>query len=81
MANTTYQMKEVLSSCYNLLSGEGLTSCSINNRTNFFGEKMENEVFGASFFENTHKNFKLNLVLVLVLDIKSKALYCNGRRP
>ena len=30
---------------------------------------------GVSFFENTQKNFKLNLVLGLVLLLKSKALY------
>ena len=31
---------------------------------------------GWIFFDNTRKNFKLNLVLVLVLALKSKALYC-----
>ena len=57
-----------------LLSGEGLTSFSINNRTNVFGEKKKSKmkVSGLSFLENTSTNFKLNLVLVLVL--KSKAL-------
>ena len=30
---------------------------------------------GASYFENTRENFKLNLILVLVLILKSKALY------
>ena len=30
---------------------------------------------GVPFFENTSKNFKLNLVLVLVLVLKYKALY------
>ena len=59
-----------------LLSGEGLTSFSINNRTNVFGEKKKKtskmKVSGLSFLENTSTNFKLNLVLVLVL--KSKAL-------
>ena len=56
-----------------LTSGEGLNAFSINNRTNFFGEKKENEAFRGVFFKNMHKNFKLNLLLVLVL--KSKALY------
>ena len=37
MAGTSYQMYEVLK-FYNI-SGEGLTSLSINNRTNFFGKK------------------------------------------
>ena len=56
------------------LSGKGLSSFSINNRTNVFGEKKKSKmkVSGLSFLENTSKNFKLNLVLVLVL--KSKAL-------
>ena len=29
----------------------------------------------SSFFEDTRKNFKFNLVLVVVLILKSKALY------
>ena len=33
-----------------LLSGEGLTSFSINNRTNFFGEGKSNEPFRGVFF-------------------------------
>ena len=34
-----------------LLSGEGLTSFSINNRTNFFGEKkLKMKLFGVLFF-------------------------------
>ena len=46
--------------------GRGLNlSFNINNRTNFFGE----------IFENTHKNYKFNLVLVVVLILKSKDLY------
>ena len=57
-----------------LLSGEGLISFSVNNCTNFFGEKTLNEAFRGVFsFENTRKNLKLNLVLALFL--KSKALY------
>ena len=61
-----------------LVSGEGVTSFSVNNRTNFFGEKKKiKKAFRCffsffCFFENTRKlNCKLNLVLVL----KSKALY------
>ena len=57
-----------------LLSGEGLTSFSINNCANFFGEKSRMKLSGVSFFENTPKNFKLNHVLVFVLVLKSKAL-------
>ena len=42
----------------------------------FFGEKKsEMKLFKVSFFENTQKNYKLNLVLVPVFVLKSKALY------
>ena len=50
-----------------LRSGEGLTSFSIINRTNFF------KLSWMSFFENAQK-LKSNLVHVLVLVLKSKAL-------
>ena len=36
-------------------------------------KKRKMKLSGVSFFFNTHKNFKLNLLLVFVL--KSKALY------
>ena len=37
---------------------------------------MKRKLSGVSFFfKNTRKNFKLNLILVLVLVLKSKALY------
>ena len=35
---------------------------------------MKRKLSGVSFFKNTHKNFKSNLVLVLVLVVKTKAL-------
>ena len=60
-----------------LLSREGLTPFSINNRTNFFvtKKKRKMKLSGESlFFDNTRKNFKCNVVLVLVLVLKSKAL-------
>ena len=55
------------------LSGEGFISFSINNRTNFFGEKkVKWSVPGRQLlFENTRKN----LAFILVLVLKSKALY------
>ena len=53
---------------------EGLTSSSIINRTNFFGEKMKLPRMSA-FLEQAQK-LKLNLLLVLVLVFKSKALFC-----
>ena len=50
------------------------TSFSMNNCATFLEKKSKNFTFwGEPFFENTCKNFKLNLVLVLVL--KSKGLY------
>ena len=62
-----------------LLSREGLTPFSINNRTNFFVTKKKGKLSfpgrGVSFFfDNTRKNFKCNVVPVLVLVLKSKAL-------
>ena len=57
-----------------LLSGERLTTIRINNRT-FLVKKSKMKLPGLSFLENTcKKNFKLNLVLVRVLVLKSKAL-------
>ena len=47
VAGTSYQMLESFSI---LLSGEGLTSCSINNPANFFGEKNYNEAFRGVYF-------------------------------
>ena len=40
-----------------LLSGEGLTSFSINNRTNFFGEKkkVKKKLSGVFFLEHSQK--------------------------
>ena len=35
---------------------------------------MKRKLSGVSFFKNTQKNFKSNLVLVLVLVVKTKAL-------
>ena len=60
MVSSSYQMKQVLTFCY---MGEGFTSFSINNRTNFFGEKkVKWSVPGRQLlFENTRKN----LILIL----------------
>ena len=63
------QWREQVIKCkkfYLFAIGRGFNlSFNINNRTNFFGE----------IFWNTHKNYKLNLVLVLVVVLKSKDLY------
>ena len=56
-----------VTSCIILLTGEDLTSFSINNCTNFFGEKTLNEAFGRRFFwEHTQKK---SLVLFFVLKV------------
>ena len=68
MAEISYQMKEVFINSI-LLSREGLTFFS--NRTNSFGEKRKMKLPTVSFFKDTRKNFKLNLILVLVLVLKS----------
>ena len=47
VAGTSYQMLESFSI---LLSGEGLTSCSIDNPANFFGEKSTMKLSGVSIF-------------------------------
>ena len=60
-----------------LLSREGLTPFSINNRTNFFVTKKKRKMKlsrESLFCDNTRKNFKCNVVPVLVLVLKSKAL-------
>ena len=61
-----------------LLSREGLTPFSINNRNKFLVTKKKEKVYeafrGDSSFDNTRKNFKCNVVPVLVLVLKSKAL-------
>ena len=50
----------------------------MNNRANFFGEKKKklNEAFqGVFFFRTRAKTFKSNLVLDVVVFLKSKALH------
>ena len=48
-------------------SGEGLDSFNKNNLANFFdGKKC---FWGVHFFENARKKFKLNLALVVFLDV------------
>ena len=57
MTETSYQMLEVLR------TREGLTSFNIDNSAIFSNEKRSFP--GCLFLENTRKNVKLNLVLVL----------------
>ena len=48
-----------------------------HNSANFCGESKYSEGLnrGIYFFENTQKNFKSNLVLIVVLVLVSKVLY------
>ena len=58
-----------------LQSGEGSSSFNNDNSANFSGEKKYNEEFrGVCFFDNTRKNFKSSLVLVVVFVLESKGL-------
>ena len=51
---------------------QGLTSSNKDNRANFFGEKSTMKHSGVSNFLQFAKNFKSNLVLVVVLVFESK---------
>ena len=47
------------------------------NSANFSSEKMVRwRYLGSLYFENTRKNVKSNIVLVVVLVVESEALYC-----
>ena len=56
-----------------LRPGDGLSSFSKDNSANFVVKKMRYEAFrGVYKFENTRKNFKLILVLMIVFVLESK---------
>ena len=58
-----------------LQSGEGSTSFNNHNSPDFSGEKKSMKNFRVSiFFLNTRKNFKSNLVLVVVPVLLSSCL-------
>ena len=60
---------------------EVFSSFNNHDNVNCSGEKKYNEEFrGVYFFDNTRKNFKSNLVLVVVLVLESKGLYWPFRR-
>ena len=64
MGKTSYQMLEVLSRFIILRSGEGVTSFTKGNSANLKNGKIK--LLGSLYFDNTRKNFKSNLVLVVV---------------
>ena len=69
VAGTSYQMLEVLAFC-NLERAQP-PSITITVLT-FLVKKR---ISGCLFFDSTRKNFKSNLVLVVVLVLESKGLY------
>ena len=74
VAKTVYEMLEVSSFCYP--AGKGLTTFNINHCANFAREKAVNGGFwGFAFCSIGGKNFKSDLVLVVVLVLESKGLY------
>ena len=64
MGKTSYQMLEVLSRFIILRSGEVVTSFTKGNSANLKNGKIK--LLGSLYFDNTRKNFKSNLVLVVV---------------
>ena len=59
-----------------LQSGDGLTSFNKDKRYDFSGgRKVQSSLPWCLFFENTRKNLKSNPVLVVILFLKSKALF------
>ena len=70
-AGTSYQMLEVVA-FYNRKRAQS----PYDNSANFSGEKKYNEEFrGIYFLTIREKNFKSNLVLVVVLVFESKGFY------
>ena len=64
--------------CYRFyhFAAESLTSFNKDNSANFLGENgVEWSYSRCLLFENTWKNFKWNLVVVVVLALESKGLY------
>ena len=62
---------------YHFAARDGLASFSKDNRAIFFlgGKEVQGSFPGCLLFENTRKNLKSNLVLVVVLVLESKGLY------
>ena len=56
--------------------GDSLTFFNQDNSANFLVKKMCNEAIrGVSYLKIREKNFKLNVVLAVVLVLKSKGFY------
>ena len=63
----------VVKSLIILRSGEGQTSFNENNHANYCGEKIYNKAFQGVYFVE-HKNFKLYLVLMVVLVLVHESI-------
>ena len=69
------KLSNVRSFCI-LQSGKVLASFKTDNIANFSGEKKSTvKSSGVSIFDNTRKNFKSILVVVVVLVLESKGLF------
>ena len=72
MAGTSYEMLEVLAFCnWERAQPPSITITVLT----FLVKKVQRRIRGCLFFDNTRKNFKSNLVLVVVLVLGSKVLY------
>ena len=74
VAGTSYQTLEVLAFCNRKRAQP--SSITIKAVLTFRWKKVQWRIPGCLFFDNTRKNFKSNLVLVVVLVLESKGLYC-----
>ena len=71
MAETSYQLLEVLEFCNRERAQPPPITITV---LTFLVKKVQRRIRGCLFFDNTRKNFKSNLVLVVVLVLESKGL-------
>ena len=57
-----------------LRQGDGLSSFSKDNSANFWWKRSEMKLSGVSIFWEYAKNFKSNLILIVILILESKGL-------
>ena len=58
-----------------LRQGDGLSSFSKDNSANFWWKRSAMKLSGVSIFWEYAKNFKSNLILIVILVLESKGLY------
>ena len=71
MAETSYQLLEVLEFCNRERAQPPPITITV---LTFLVKIVQRRIRGCLFFDNTRKNFKSNLVLVVVLVLESKGL-------